>query len=139
MPTVRIIIEIEAGEAGQTSIKVEQPETKTLDAVTLETKVHRLINEFGSNEKFVVKAALEALSKGRKVYRKEILEKLGFDQLLQFNGVLAWLTRKYDKIFGHGWLIETRYDVAKGDYSIEINQETPKEIIEAVKYKLGLQ
>jgi hypothetical protein len=144
MPTVRIVIEIEAGEATQTSVSLEQPQPSIRvtekRAGAIEARVRRLVNEFGRNEKAVVKAVLEASAQGTKVYRKQLMPDLEFDQLLQFNGVLAWITRKYRKLVGEpdSWLVESVYDSDKDDYYLQIQPETPEDVIIALKASLEL-
>ncbi len=145
MPTVRIVIEIEAGETSQTSIKLEQArpptEANTAGRVgAIGARVRRFVNELGDNEKVVVKAVLHASMQGTKVYRRQLMSDLGFDELLQFNGVLAWITRKYRKWVGEpeSRLVETVYDEEIEDYSLEIQPETPEEIVESLRELLDL-
>jgi len=144
MPTVRIIIEIEAGETTQTSINFEQPQPSTVATATrvgaIEPRIRRFVSELGHNEEAVVKAALQASMQGTKVYRKQLMADLGFDQLLQFNGVLAWITRKYRNLVGEpgSWLVETFYEGEKDDYSLEIQSETPQEVKRALQTFLEL-
>ena len=144
MPTIKITIEIEAGEATQTSISLEKPEhsagTTTPRVGAIDARVRRLVNEFGDNEKAVVKAALQAQMQGTKVYREQLMPKLGFDQLLQFNGVLAWITRKYRRLVGEpdSYLVETVWEEEKDDYRIEIWSEMPEEVLNALKAYLEL-
>jgi len=145
MPTVRIVIEIETGEAAKTSIRLEQPQSSARVTRTgvgaIKARVHRLVNEFSSNERTVVKAVLQASVQNTKVYREQLMADIGFDQLLQFNGVLAWITRKYRKLVGEpdSWLVETVYDPAKDDYYLQIQPETSEEVLIALKasFELG--
>ena len=148
MPTVRIVIEIEAGETTQTSINLE-PSVPAIEASAsrrvgaIGARVRRFVSELGDNEKTVVKSVLQASMQGTKVYRKQLMPDLGFSQLLQLNGVLAWITRKYRKWVGEpdSQLIETIYDEEDekvDDYSLGVKLETPEEVIEALKELLGL-
>lgn len=135
MPTVRIVIEIEAGEALQTSVKLEQPKPTANTVVTetpIQDKVHHFLETLGRNEEIVLKAVLQAATRGEKVYRRQVMSQIGFDQLLQFNGVLAWLTRKYDKSVG-GWLVETAYDQQVDDYNLRIRPGTAEDVLNALK------
>ncbi len=144
MPTVKIIIEIEAGETSQTSINLEQPQPSTrvttVRVGAIEARVRRFVNELNDNGKAVVKAALQASMQGTKVYRKQLMADFEFDQLLQFNGVLAWVTRKYRSLVGEpdSYLVETVYDLDKDDYCLQIQSETPGDIITALKVSLKL-
>lgn len=135
MPTIRIVIEIEAGEAGQTSVRIEQPKRAaelTRKEGAIEARVRRFIDNLGDNERTVLKAVLQASVQDKKIYRKQLMPELGFDDLLQFNGVLAWITRKYRKWIGEpeSWLVETIYDESKEDYSLEIQPEVYQEVME---------
>ena len=138
MPTIKIVIEVDAGEGAQTSISVEQPQNTTNAARrggAIEARVRRFIDELGENEITVLKDTLQASVQNRKVFRNQIMSKLRFNQLLQLNGVLAWITRKYRKWVGEpaSWLVENVWNAEADDYSLEISPGVDEDVLDMLK------
>jgi len=138
MPTIRIVIEIDAGEGAKTSVSVEQPQQiagVNRRGGAIEARVRRLIGELGDNERIVLEAVFRASAQNRKVHRSQIMTELDYDNLLQFNGVLAWITRKYRKWVGEpeSLLIENVWDEQAEDYSLEIPPDTDEDVLEMLK------
>lgn len=144
MSTIRIVIEVDAGEGAQTSVSVEQPQ-RTTDANrrggAIEARVRRFIDELGDNEITVVKDVLRASVQNRKVFRDQIMSRLRFDQLLQLNGVLAWITRKYRKWVGEpeSWLVESVWNAEADDYSLEISPGIDEDVLDMLKTEFSTE
>ena len=141
MATIKVTIEIEGLEDDKTSVKIVQPgrvgvSGHNRSAIT--SRLSRFINELGDNELQVLREVIKAKQENRKIFRKEMMSKLQFDKLLQLNGVLAWITRKYRKLIGDpdSCLVETVWDNDEHDYSIEIQPEVFQDVIQELTNRI---
>jgi hypothetical protein len=84
------------------------------------------------NETGVLRMLVEGRRHGAPVYRKEILKGLGLEQLLQWNGISAWLTRNWRAVTGDkdANITEIRYDQARDDYEIFFATAISNEAVE---------
>lgn len=149
MSLVRIITEIETDSGGNISvrsIKVEPAEELTIQRASShphayvhnENAVRRFTQELSDNDGRVVKALLDARTQGTVLYRGDLLKLLGFTELLQWNGVSAWITRKWRRAIGDPYsdLTSTRWE--GNDYRIEFSPGIPEETLQQMSLELGI-
>jgi len=152
MNLVRLVITLEVSQQRVVSIKsfdIErapsppkgmaaqkvQPISHAKDVVSIFlSKLSHNQNEMG-----VLRMLIEARRGGTPVYRRQILSTLGFDQLLQWNGVSAWLTRNWRVVTGNpnADITAIRYDQKQKDYEITFAPSISDEVIESLAEGLG--
>lgn len=154
MSLVRLVLTMETNQQGNVSLRsfdIERVDgilaRESVGETELSLSVNDVVPAFLSrimhnqNETTVLRMLLEAKCKGTPVYRKQILLALGFDQLLQWNGVSAWLTRNWRAATGNrnADITAIRYELSKDDYEITFASGISDEIIESLAESLGIE
>ncbi|HUX49017.1 MAG TPA: hypothetical protein VMV76_07700 [Dehalococcoidia bacterium] len=126
---------VSSSPKGVTAIKV-QPISSGEDVVPMFlSKLSNNQNEIG-----ILRMLIEGRRSGTPVYRRQILNTLGFDQLLQWNGVAAWLTRHWRVVTGNpnADITANRYDQSQEDYEITFAPGISDEVIERFAESSGV-
>lgn len=153
MSLVRLVITLEVSQQGVVSTKsfdIErvpsppkgmaaqnvQPISNAEDVVPIFlSKLSHNQNEMG-----ILRMLIEARRGGTPVYRRQILSTLGFDQLLQWNGVSAWLTRNWRVVTGNpnADITAIRYDQKQEDYEITFAPGISDKVIGRLAEEFGV-
>jgi len=150
MTIVRVVTEIETDAQGRVSVRSVRVEAADLlprgvvDTELASSPVDAVapfVQRLGDNEREALRAITKAKDENRPVYRKEILNALGFDQLLQWNGVSAWITRRWRSVLHERFarITEARYNMARDDYQIVFASDISDDVIERLAVELGLR
>jgi len=145
MSLIRLIITLEVSQQGTVSTKSFNIERvpSTLEGMAVQ-KMQPIANakdvvpmflsrlSHNQNEMGVLRMLIEARRAGTQVYRRQILGTLGLDQLLQWNGVSAWLTRNWRLVTGNpnADITAIRYDQKQDDYEITFAPSISDEVID---------
>ena len=152
MVLTKLILTVETNREGRISLKsfeiepIDQREVPFTGAEirpqTLEETVTEYIASLSSNghEEQILKMLIKARRNSTSLYRKEILDALGFDQLLQWNGVAAWLTRRWRIVTGvrTAEIIARRRDSLKQDYEVTFASGINDNVVDLLADGLGM-
>jgi hypothetical protein len=145
MSLVRLVMTLEVSQQGAVSVRsfnIERPpsplEEMTLRKAQPISDAENVVPAFLSrllhnrNEVSILQMLIEARRGGTPIYRRQILSSLGFDQLLQWNGVSAWLTRNWRVVTGNpnADITAIRYDQQQDDYEITFAPNISDEVID---------
>lgn len=154
MSLVRLVLTIETSQQGNVSLRsfdIERVDSilareavgGTEPVLSAEDVVPAFLSRImlNQNETSVLRMIIEAKRNGTPIYRKQILSDLGFDQLLQWNGVSAWLTRNWRMVTGnqHADITAIRYELSKDDYEITFAPGISEEVVERLAEGLGMK
>jgi hypothetical protein len=153
MNLVRLIITLEVSQQGTVSTKSfdiermpsplrEMTVQKMQPIPNAEDVVPTFLSKLShnQNEMAILRMLIEAKRGGTQVYRRQILSSLGLDQLLQWNGVSAWLTRNWRAATGNPYanITAIRYDQEQEDYEITFDPDISDEVIERLAEGFGV-
>jgi hypothetical protein len=153
MSLIRVVVTLEVSQEGVISAKsfdIEQvglsqkgaTQKKAQPVLNGEDVVSIFLSNLlhNQNETGVLRMLIEARHGGARVYRGQILSALGFGQLLQWNGVSAWLTRHWRAATGNpnADITAIRYDRSQDDYEITFAPSISDEIIARLAEGLGI-
>jgi len=145
MSIVKLVITLETSQQGGVSIqafdieRLGSPPIRSVapggqQASASGDVVASFLSRLGhnQNETGVLRMLIQARRSGTSVFRRQILTALGLDQLLQWNGVAAWLTRHWRAVTGdtNADITANRYDQSEDDYEIMFAAGISDEIIE---------
>ncbi len=148
MTVVRIIAEVEADQGGNIwvrGITVEPVGPKKTPAVapratTRGDAVVRFAERLSPREREMMKLVARGRKEGARVYRKELLRALKMEELLQWNGISAWITRRWRRATGdsHANMITIRFDETRQDYEILFDDGISPNTFELLVKELGV-
>lgn len=150
MATVKIVLTIESNQHGDISVQSfeVEPLGKQIAQVTVtETQSipgSEIVPAFvaslsrSGREATILGMLVDARRANMPVFRKGILDALNFDELLQWNGVAAWLTRRWRAATKDraAEITVARRDISAGDYEISFSPNISDEVVEKLAEEL---